>query len=132
MSVLAFRRKVKADRGRRPRKPPERVLREERGWSDFFFPLGGFALALYRGSALSDVVKLTRGQGIGGVTLAYNARRGEDVEAPPSVAKDAGRPSGSPRQNFSGAAIRVFRRPGQIPLDGGAESTPKILQDGRI
>jgi uncharacterized protein len=56
-----------------------------------FFQAGGVALALYpRGELAKDANVAADGQGFCGVTIAYNARSGEEVDAVLGEAKAAG------------------------------------------
>ena len=56
-----------------------------------FFQAGGMALALYpRQELAKDANVAAEGQGFGGITLAYNARSREDVDAVLAEAQKSG------------------------------------------
>ena len=56
-----------------------------------FFQLNGMVLALWSRSALAEDAKLAVGErGFGGIALAYNARRREEVDAVLAEAERAG------------------------------------------
>ena len=56
-----------------------------------FFQAGGAALALYPRAALAKDANLAaEGQGFGGITIAYNARNEEEVDAVLAAAAAAG------------------------------------------
>jgi hypothetical protein len=56
-----------------------------------FFQAGGAALALYSRAALAKDANLAaEGQGFGGITIAYNARNEEEVDAVLDAAEAAG------------------------------------------
>jgi hypothetical protein len=56
-----------------------------------FFQAGGAALALYPRAALAKDANLpAEGQGFGGITIAYNARSEEEVDAVLAAAEAAG------------------------------------------
>lgn len=56
-----------------------------------FFQVGGSVLALFPRAALAEDAKLAAdGSGFGGVTLAYNVRQREDVDATLAEAEAAG------------------------------------------
>ena len=55
-----------------------------------FFQLGGIVLSLYRRDALARDANLDPGEGFGGMTLAYNGRSKEEVDATLAAAEAAG------------------------------------------
>lgn len=78
-----------------------------------FFPAGCMALALYpRAELAKDANVAADGTGFGGITLAYNARRREDVDHVLAEAKTAGAKILKPAQEvFWGGYSGYFSDP---------------------
>jgi uncharacterized glyoxalase superfamily protein PhnB len=99
-----------------------------------FFQLNGFALALYGRAALADDAKLPdAGPGFGGITLAYNVRVREEVDAVLAEAQAAGGRILKPAQDaawggYSGYFADLDGHPWEVAWNPGFS----ILPDGTV
>jgi uncharacterized glyoxalase superfamily protein PhnB len=84
-----------------------------------FMQLGGMALALYGKAALAEDAHLPNdGHGFGGITLAYNARTREEVDAVMQIAQQAGgRVLKAPANVFWGGYCGYFADPDGYPWE---------------
>ncbi len=122
--------------------PASRSFYQRLGWSPsvtasndniVFFQLGGVVLTLYDRSALAEDAKLTLGQGFGGVTLAYNARSKEEVDAALAAAEKAGaRILKSAEEAFWGGYSGYFADPDGHPWEVAWNPHFVIREDGTI
>src|SRR4051795_3999910 len=95
--------------------PRARAFYEALGWTCntdpamdvAFFQLGGMVLAVWSREQLAEDSTVTDGGGWGGVTLAYNVRSPEEVDAALGEAEARGRRSGGRAPRRSGAATRA-------------------------
>jgi hypothetical protein len=83
-----------------------------------FFQAGGMVLALWDRGRLAEDSAVTDSGGWGGVTLAYNVRSREDVEAAIDEARRAGARIGrEPAETFWGGYSGVFVDPDGHPWE---------------
>jgi uncharacterized protein len=89
-----------------------------------FFQTGGMVLALYGKTALAQGAHLPKeGTGFGGITLAYNVRHREEVDAVLAEAQAAGATLLKTRRgNRLGWVCGLFRRSRWLSLGSGVES----------
>lgn len=98
-----------------------------------FFQLGGVVLALYGRAALAGDAGLAPGQGFGGVTLAYNARSKDQVDATLAAAERAGARILKPAQEvFWGGYSGYFADPDGHPWEVAWNPHFPIRDDGTI
>jgi len=97
--------------------PRARAFYEALGWQCntdpamdvAFFQLGGMALAVWSREQLAEDSTVTDGGGWGGVTLAYNVRSPEEVDATIAEARAAGaRIPREPGETFWGGYTGIF------------------------
>ncbi|PWC43520.1 VOC family protein [Azospirillum sp. TSO22-1] len=99
-----------------------------------FFPAGGVVLALYGRDALAEDAHLpAAGSGFGGITLAHNVRRREDVAAVLAEAEAAGGRILKPAQDvFWGGHSGYFADPDGHPWEVAWNPFFPLAADGRI
>jgi catechol 2,3-dioxygenase-like lactoylglutathione lyase family enzyme len=99
-----------------------------------FFQTGGMALALYpRNELAKDATVAPEGQGFRGMTLAYNARTREEVDAVLAEAESAGAKILKPAQEaFWGGYSGYFSDPDGFPWEVAWNPQFKIAPDGSI
>src|SRR5919202_1077106 len=100
--------------------PRARAFYEALGWTCdtdpaidvAFFQLGGIVLAVWSREQLAEDSTVGDGGGWGGVTLAYNVRSPEEVDAVLAEAEAAGAKIGRPgAATFWGGYSGIFRDP---------------------
>ncbi len=98
-----------------------------------FYQAGGMVLALWdRGKLAEDSVRSDSG-GWGGVTLAYNARSPEDVDAVIAEARAAGAVIGrEPAETFWGGYSAVFIDPDGHPWEVAHNPGWTLRDDGTV
>ena len=118
--------------------PAARAFYEALGWrcdtdpslDVAFFQLGGIALAVWDRWQLAEDSTVTDRGGFGGVTLAYNVRSPEEVDAALAEAEAAGATIGRPgRRDVLGRLLRRLRRPRRPPVGGRPQ--PALDDRGR-
>ncbi len=83
-----------------------------------FFQAGAMVVALWDRDKLAGDSGVERGRGYGGVTLAYNARSPEEVDAVIDEARDAGAEiTREPGETFWGGYSGVFTDPDGHPWE---------------
>jgi len=99
-----------------------------------FFQAGGIAVALYpREELAKDANVMAHGEGFRGITLAYNARTREEVDAVMAEAKSAGAKIVKPaREAFWGGYSGYFADPDGILWEVAWNPSFAIAQDGAI
>ena len=106
--------------------PAARAFYEALGWTCdtdpaldvAFFQLGGIALAVWDRTPLAEDSTVTDRGGFGGVTLAYNVRAPEEVDAVLAEAEAAGATIGRPgAKTFWGGYSGVFVDPDGHPWE---------------
>jgi hypothetical protein len=99
-----------------------------------FFQLGGIALSLYGRASLAEDARLEdRGGGFGGITLAYNTRAREDVDAVLARAKAAGARILKPAEEaFWGGYSGYFADPDGHPWEVAWNPHFTLLPDGSL
>jgi hypothetical protein len=99
-----------------------------------FFQAGGMALALYpRWELAKDANIVEEGRGFGGITLAYNARSREEVDAVLNEAAAAGAKILKPAQDaFWGGYSGYFSDPDGFPWEIAWNPSFAIAADGSI
>ncbi len=99
-----------------------------------FFQAGGMALALYPRDELARDAQISAlGEGSSGVTLAYNARSREEVDAVLAQAKTAGAKILKPAQEaFWGGYSGYFSDPDGFPWEVAWNPGFPIAEDGSI
>lgn len=99
-----------------------------------FFQLGGMALGLYGKASLAEDAHLPNGgHGFGGITLAYNARTREDVDAVIKLAEQAGaRVLKAPEDVFWGGYSGYFADPDGYPWEVAWNPHFAINPDGSL
>jgi predicted lactoylglutathione lyase len=118
-----------------------RAFYEALGWTTdsvpeddvVFFQCGGMILALWGRSNLAEDSGVEDGGGWGGVTLAYNTRSLEEVDAVLAQAEAAGaripRPGG---KTFWGGYSGIFVDPDGHPWEVAHNPTWVVREDGSI
>ena len=98
-----------------------------------FYQAGGMVLALWdRGKLAEDSVRSDSG-GWGGVTLAYNARSPEDVDALIAEVRKAGGVIGrEPAQTFWGGYSAIFIDPDGHPWEVAHNPGWTLRDDGTV
>jgi uncharacterized protein len=119
-----------------------RKFYESLGWkasaasndSIVFFQTGGMALALYSRKELAkDANVATEGKGFGGITIAYNARTRDEVDALMSEALAAGaKILKSAEEAFWGGYSGYFSDPDGFPWEVAWNPFFAIAADGSI
>jgi uncharacterized protein len=119
-----------------------RKFYESLGWkasaasndSIVFFQTGGMALALYSRKELAkDANVATEGKGFGGITIAYNARTRDEVDALMSEALAAGaKILKSAEEAFWGGYSGYFSDPDGFPWEIAWNPFFAIAADGSI
>jgi uncharacterized protein len=99
-----------------------------------FFQAGGMALALYpRPELARDANLAAPGEGFGGITLAYNVRNHDDVNAVLAEAEAAGAKILKPAQEaFWGGYSGYFSDPDGFPWEVAWNPFFEIADDGSI
>jgi catechol 2,3-dioxygenase-like lactoylglutathione lyase family enzyme len=99
-----------------------------------FFQAGGMALALYpRPELARDANLAAPGEGFGGITLAYNVRNHDDVNAVLAEAEGAGAKILKPAQEaFWGGYSGYFSDPDGFPWEVAWNPFFEIADDGSI
>ncbi len=99
-----------------------------------FFPLGGLVLALYPRAALAEDAGIpAEGAGFGGITLAYNARARDEVDAVLARATAAGaRLLKAARGVFWGGYCGYFADPDGYPWEVTWNPHFPLSEDGGI
>ena len=113
-----------------------RAFYEALGWSTgaepdadvVFFQTGSMVVALWDRAKLAEDSTVEDSGGWGGVTLAYNTRSPEEVDAVLAEAEAAGASDRAPRRgDLLGRLLGRLHRPGRPPLGG----RPQPLLDNR-
>jgi catechol 2,3-dioxygenase-like lactoylglutathione lyase family enzyme len=121
--------------------PRARAFYEALGWTCdtdpsldvAFFQLGGIALAVWDRQALAEDSTVTDRGGFGGVTLAYNVRSPEEVDAALAEAEAAGATIGRPgAATFWGGYSGVFVDPDGHPWEVAHNPHWTIEDDGSV
>jgi len=111
------------------------------GWSSsgevaddvVFFQAGGMVLALWDRAKLAEDSAVTDGGGWGGVTLAYNVRSLEEVDAAIDEARRAGARIGrEPAETFWGGYSGVFVDPDGHPWEVAHNPGWTLNDDGSV
>jgi catechol 2,3-dioxygenase-like lactoylglutathione lyase family enzyme len=99
-----------------------------------FFQAGGMALALYgRSDLAADAQISAEGRGFGGITLAYNTRSREEVDAVLAEAEAAGARVLKPaREAFWGGYSGYFADPDGFPWEVAWNSSFPLDADGNL
>lgn len=99
-----------------------------------FFQTGGMALALYpRAELAKDANLATSGHGFVGITLAYNARSRDEVNAVLAEAEAAGATVLKPAQEaFWGGYSGYFSDPDGFPWEVAWNPSFPLAEDGSI
>jgi uncharacterized protein len=99
-----------------------------------FYQLNGFALALYPRHLLAEDAQIPEeGHGFGGITLAYNVSRKEEVEGVLAVAEKAGAKILKPAQEvFWGGYTGYFADPDGYPWEVAWNPYFTLEPDGRL
>jgi uncharacterized protein len=98
-----------------------------------FFQLGGIALAVWDRRALAEDSTVADRGGFGGVTLAYNVRAPEEVDAVLAEAEAAGATIGRPgAKTFWGGYSGVFIDPDGHPWEVAHNPHWTIEEDGSV
>ncbi len=99
-----------------------------------FYQLGGIALGLYGRAALAADARVEdRGPGFGGITLAYNTRTREEVDAVLAQARDAGARILKPAEEaFWGGYSGYFADPDGHPWEVAWNPGFELLADGSV
>jgi catechol 2,3-dioxygenase-like lactoylglutathione lyase family enzyme len=99
-----------------------------------FFQTGGMALALYPRTELAKDANLPpHGHGFGGITIAYNARTRDEVDAVLAEAQTAGATILKPAQEaFWGGYSGYFADPDGFPWEVAWNPFFTIAEDGAL
>jgi uncharacterized glyoxalase superfamily protein PhnB len=99
-----------------------------------FFQVGRIALALYSRAALAEDAHLASdGTGFGGITLAYNVRQREDVDAVLTEAQAAGARLLKPAEEVHwGGYSGYFADPDGHPWEVAWNPFWELLEDGSV
>ena len=99
-----------------------------------FFQAGGMALALYPRNDLAKDAKIpSEGYGFSGISLAYNTRNREEVDAVLTEAQAAGAKLLKPAEEaFWGGYSGYFSDPDGFPWEVAWNPSFPILEDGSI
>ncbi len=118
-----------------------RAFYEALGWTTgaapeddvVFFQAGGTIVALWSRASLAEDSGVEDGGGFGGVTLAYNTRSPEEVEAVVDEARRAGaRIAREPAQTFWGGYSGVFVDPDGHPWEVAHNPHWTLRDDGSV
>jgi uncharacterized protein len=118
-----------------------RAFYEALGWTSgaapaddvVFFQAGGMIVALWDRARLAEDSVVTDGGGWGGVTLAYNTRSPEEVDAVLAEAEAAGATIGRPgAETFWGGYSGVFIDPDGHPWEVAHNPSWTIQDDGSV
>ena len=121
--------------------PAARAFYEALGWTCntdpaldvAFFQLGGIVLAVWDRKQLAEDSTVTDRGGFGGVTLAYNVRSPEEVDAALAEAEAAGATIGRPgAKTFWGGYSGVFVDPDGHPWEVAHNPHWTIEADGSV
>jgi catechol 2,3-dioxygenase-like lactoylglutathione lyase family enzyme len=98
-----------------------------------FFQVGGMIVALWSRQLLAEDSAVTDSGGWGGVTLAYNARSPEEVDAVLATTEAAGARIGRPgAETFWGGYSGVFLDPDGHPWEVAHNPGWRIAEDGSV
>ena len=98
-----------------------------------FFQAGGMIVALWGREQLTDDSAVTDSGGYGGVTLAYNARGREEVDAVIEQARAAGARIGrEPAETFWGGYSGIFVDPEGHPWEVAHNPHWTVGEDGSV
>jgi hypothetical protein len=98
-----------------------------------FFQAGGMVLALWDRQKNAEDSGVENGSGYGGVTLAYNVRSPEEVDAVIAEARAAGaRISREPGETFWGGYSGVFVDPDGYPWEIAHNPRWTVADDGSV
>ncbi len=98
-----------------------------------FFQAGGMVLALWDRGKLAQDSGVREGSGYGGVTLAYNVRSPDEVNAVIAEARSAGATvTREPGQTFWGGYSGVFADPDGYPWEVAHNPRWTISEDGSV
>jgi catechol 2,3-dioxygenase-like lactoylglutathione lyase family enzyme len=98
-----------------------------------FFQVGGMVLALWDRARLAEDSAVDDGGGWGGVTLAYNTRSTEEVDAVIAEARRAGATIGrEPGPTFWGGYSAVFVDPDGHPWEVAHNAAWTVEADGSV
>ncbi|HEU5361709.1 MAG TPA: VOC family protein [Gaiellaceae bacterium] len=107
--------------------------RAEPGDAVVFFQAGGMIVALWSRESLAEDSGVEDAGGWGGVTLAYNARSPEDVDAVVEEARRAGaRVAREPAATFWGGYSGVFVDPDGHPWEVAHNPHWTVREDGTV
>ncbi len=118
-----------------------RAFYEALGWSTgaapdddiVFFQAGGLVVALWDRVRLAEDSGVEDGGGWGGVTLAYNTRSREEVDAVTEEARRAGaRIVREPAETFWGGYSALFVDPDGHPWEVAHNPHWTVTDDGRV
>jgi len=99
----------------------------------YFFQAGGMVVALWSREKLAEDSAVADGGGWGGVTLAYNARSPDEVDAVLAEAERAGARIGRPgAETFWGGYSGIFVDPDGHPWEVAHNPGWTIRADGSI
>ena len=97
-----------------------------------FFQTGGFIVALWDRAKLAEDSGVQNGGAWGGVTLAYNVRSPNEVDAITEEARKAGATIREPRTTFWGGYSGVFVDLDGHPWEEAHNPDWKLHEDGTI
>jgi uncharacterized protein len=98
-----------------------------------FFEAGGMIVALWDRAKLAEDSRVTDAGGWGGVTLAYNVRSPEEVDAVIAEARGAGATIGrEPAETFWGGYSGVFIDPEGHPWEVAHNPRWTVAEDGSV
>ena len=98
-----------------------------------FFQAGGMIVALWGRDQLAEDSEVTDGGGWGGITLAYNTRSDEEVDAVIEEARSAGATiAREPGPAFWGGHTAIFIDPEGHPWEVAHNPRWKIADDGSV
>jgi len=99
-----------------------------------FFQAGGMALALFPRSELATDAKIApEGSGFSGISLAYNTRTRDEVDAVLAEAEAAGATLLKPGEEASwGGYSGYFSDPDGFPWEVAWNPSFRMMEDGRI
>jgi catechol 2,3-dioxygenase-like lactoylglutathione lyase family enzyme len=109
------------------------VTRAEPDADVVFFQAGGMVVALWDRARLAEDSAVSNSPGWGGVTLAYNTRSDEEVDAVIEEARSAGAVIGrEPGKTFWGGHSGVFVDPDGHPWEVAHNPRWTISDDGAV
>ncbi|HEV2922581.1 MAG TPA: VOC family protein [Solirubrobacteraceae bacterium] len=118
-----------------------RAFYEALGWRSYtpvelevvFFQSGGMVFALWDRDRLAEDSGVVQGSGYGGVTLAYNARSPDEVDAVIAEARTAGAAiTREPGETFWGGYSGVFVDPDGYPWEVAHNPNWTVAEDGSV